>query len=66
MASQCSERMSLYLNGEMSEREADEFEVWLIEFGTDEDFAWVLADAALKDNVAAAFCAHVLATGGEA
>ena len=63
MASQCSERMSLYLNGEMSEREDEAFEVWLIEFGTDEDFAWVLADAALKDSVAAAFCAHVLATG---
>ena len=58
-----STKMNRYLNGEMSEREAEEFEVWLIEFGTDEDFAWVLADAALKDNVAAAFCAHVLATG---
>lgn len=54
MASQCSERMSRYLNNEMSEREADEFEVWLIEFGTDEDFAWVLADAALREGMAVA------------
>ena len=54
MASQCSERMSRYLNGEMSEREVEEFEVWLIEFGTDEDFAWVLADEALRDGMAVA------------
>jgi hypothetical protein len=41
--------MTRYLDGQMTEQEAAEFETYLIDHGTEEELAWIEADTVARE-----------------